>query len=286
VNIGARIALISLRAMVRSGFGKVAIKAGLTKALTRDKADLTVARVDSKSLRLRKATGRRIKIRKTSLMRKACLCLLEPVVTALARSAPVQGSLDAERSLLALYLTSREDYDVVYSRLTEETLLNAPHQEIKEALEGIGSNFNTMEDLQTKLMDRVAPVPVTARALVDIIYKAEDFRKQKPPVQVVLKESRARILKERLDLLSAAVRREMTSADENGSDQSTLQSRMMELTKLEHELPKLESLEQIEEFKKKIDTSPDNESLAEARCNIVTKYKQIRSNTSDGDPRE
>jgi hypothetical protein len=34
---------------------------------------------------------------------------------------------------------------------------------------------------------------------------------------------------------------------------------MMELTKLEHELPKLESLEQIEEFKKKIDTfSPDN----------------------------
>lgn len=177
----------------------------------------------------------------------------------ITRSAPVQGSLDAERSLLALYLTSREDYDVVYNRLTDETLLNAPHQEIKEALEGIGSNFNTMEDLQTKLMDRVAPVPITARALVDIIYKAEDFRKQKPPVQVVLKESRARILKERLDLLSAAVRKEMTSADENGSDQSTLQSRMMELTKLEHELPKLESLEQIEEFKKKIDTfSPDN----------------------------
>ncbi len=177
----------------------------------------------------------------------------------ISRSAPVQGSLDAERSLLALYLTSREDYDVVFGRLTEETLLNAPHQEIKEALEGIGSNFNTMEDLQTKLMDRVAPVPVTARALVDIIYKAEDFRKQKPPVQVVLKESRARILKERLDLLSAAVRREMTSADENGSDQSALQSRMMELTRLEHELPKLESLEQIEEFKSKIDAfSPDN----------------------------
>lgn len=177
----------------------------------------------------------------------------------IARSAPVQGSLDAERSLLALYLTSREDYDVVFGRLTEETLLNAPHQEIKEALEGIGSNFNTMEDLQTKLMDRVAPAPVTARALVDIIYKAEDFRKQKPPVQVVLKESRARILKERLDLLSAAVRREMTSADENGSDQSALQSRMMELTRLEHELPKLESLEQIEEFKSKIDAfSPDN----------------------------
>lgn len=177
----------------------------------------------------------------------------------IARSAPVQGSLDAERSLLALYLTSREDYDVVFGRLTEETLLNAPHQEIKEALEGIGSNFNTMEDLQTKLMDRVAPAPLTARALVDIIYKAEDFRKQKPPVQVVLKESRARILKERLDLLSAAVRREMTSADENGSDQSALQSRMMELTRLEHELPKLESLEQIEEFKSKIDAfSPDN----------------------------
>jgi hypothetical protein len=51
----------------------------------------------------------------------------------------------------------------------------------------------------------------------------------------------------------------MTSADENGSDQSALQSRMMELTRLEHELPKLESLEQIEEFKSKIDAfSPDN----------------------------
>lgn len=181
----------------------------------------------------------------------------------IARSAPVQGSLDAERSLLALYLTSREDYDVVFKRLTDETLLNAPHQEIKEALEGIGSNFNTMEDLQSKLMDRVAPVPITARALVDIIYKAEDFRKQKPPVQVVLKESRARILKERLDLLSAAVRREMTSADENGSDQSALQSRMMELTRLEHELPKLDSLEQIEEFKQKIDTfAPDSNGFS------------------------
>lgn len=70
--------------------------------------------------------------------------------------------------------------------------------------------------------------------------------------------------------MSAAVRKEMTSADENGSDQSTLQSRMMELTKLEHELPKLESLERMENSKRRlIRFLLTTESLAEARCNIV-----------------
>ncbi len=171
----------------------------------------------------------------------------------IAKSAPVSGSLDAERHLLALYLTSREDYQVVFDRLLDETLLNPAHQHIKEGLEGIGPNFHTMEDLQNSLMDRMAPFPDSARALVEIVLKAEEFRKQKPPVQVVLKESRARILKERLSLLITRMYGLLaTSADV--SDQTTLQSRIMELTQLETMvLPKVDSLEQIEELKRKID---------------------------------
>jgi len=181
------------------------------------------------------------------------------------RSAPVSGALDAERNLLGLYLTSREDYQVVFERLAGETLLNIAHRKIKEGLEGIGTTFHTMEDLQNRLMDRMAPHPDAARALVEIILKAEDFRKQKPPVQVVLKESWARILKERLALLTADAYTLLARADQV-SDQTALQSRMMELTQLESMLKKVDSLEDIEELKRKIDT-----------MNSIPEY---------GDPRE
>jgi DNA primase len=170
-----------------------------------------------------------------------------------ARRAPISGSLDAERSLLALYLTSHEDHQVVASRMADETLLNEFHQRIKEGLDGIGTTFQTMEDLQNNLLGRMGPYPDSAKALIEIILKAEEFRKQKPPVQIVLKESRARILKERISLLKTELRQRLDTTNEE-SEETALQSRIMELNQLDTKiLPQVESLEDIEELKRKID---------------------------------
>lgn len=170
-----------------------------------------------------------------------------------SRRAPVSGSLEAERSLLALYLTSHEDHQVVSARLADETLLNEAHQRIKEGLEGIGTSFHTMEDLQNNLLGRMGPYEDSAKALIEVIYKAEEFRKQKPPVQIVLKESRARILKERISFLKTELRRRLDTSQED-SEVTALQSRIMELNQLDTKvLPQAESLEDIEELKRRID---------------------------------
>jgi DNA primase catalytic core len=169
------------------------------------------------------------------------------------RRAPISGSFDAERSQLALYLTSREDYDVAARQLADDRLLNDFHQRIKEAIEGIGSNFATIEDLQSQLQDRLAPDAEAAKYLIDIILKAEEFKKQKMPVSVVLMESRARILKERLVLLKTALSGLMSRAEDD-SQAMALQSRIVELTQLDSVvLSKVETLEDLENAKRKLD---------------------------------
>jgi len=169
------------------------------------------------------------------------------------RQTPISGCFEAERQQLALYLTSREDYQVASKQLADDRLLNDFHQRIKEAIEGIGPNFATIEDLQSQLQDRLAPDSEAARYLIDIILKAEEFKKQKMPVLVVLMESRARILKERLTLLKTAVLGLMSRA-ENDSQAMALQSRIVELTQLDSVvLSKVETLEELEEVKRKLD---------------------------------
>ncbi|MBS1996594.1 MAG: DNA primase [Cyanobacteria bacterium SZAS LIN-2] len=169
------------------------------------------------------------------------------------RRAPISGCFEAERQLLALYLTSREDYDVAARQLADDRLLNDFHQRIKEAIEGVGPNFATIEDLQSQLQDRLAPDAEAARHLIDIILKAEEFKKQKMPVSVVLLDSRARILKERLTLLKTAISGLMSRAD-NDSEAMALQSRIVELTQLDTVvLSKVETLEDLEKAKARLD---------------------------------
>ena len=169
------------------------------------------------------------------------------------KRAPISGSFEAERSQLALYLTSREDYDVAARQLADDRLLNDFHQRIKEAIEGIGPNFATIEDLRSQLQDRLAPDAEAAKHLIDIIIKAEEFKKQKMPVSVVLMESRARILKERLGLLKTALSRQMSSTEDD-SQAMALQSKIVELTQLDTAvLSRVESLEDLESVKRKLD---------------------------------
>ncbi|HNN63879.1 MAG TPA: hypothetical protein PKH78_12590, partial [Candidatus Obscuribacter sp.] len=174
------------------------------------------------------------------------------------RRGPLSGSVEAERALLALFLTSKEDYDVVYTALADERLLSPMHQEIKNAVYGVGSTFSTMEDLQYQLMDRLAPDPQASKALIEVILKVEEFRKQKVPVQVVLKESRARLLKERLTLLISRTRGQLAS-DVDESVATLLQGRIKELSTLDSTvLPKIETVEELEELKRKLDAIEDD----------------------------
>lgn len=175
------------------------------------------------------------------------------------RRGPLSGSVEAERALLALFLTSKEDYDVVYTALADERLLSPMHQEIKNAVYGVGSTFSTMEDLQYQLMDRLAPDPQASKALIEVILKVEEFRKQKVPVQVVLKESRARLLKERLTLLISRTRGQLAS-DVDESVATLLQGRIKELSTLDSTvLPKIETVEELEELKRKLDAIEDDQ---------------------------
>ncbi|MFN8554130.1 MAG: hypothetical protein U0103_21860 [Candidatus Obscuribacterales bacterium] len=64
-------------------------------------------------------------------------------------SGPGQSHyVEAEQQLLALYFTSREDYDRTAAALENEYFLTPVNQFIKECIEGVGTDFNTVEDLQ------------------------------------------------------------------------------------------------------------------------------------------
>jgi hypothetical protein len=120
-----------------------------------------------------------------------------------------------------------------------------------------------MEDLQHLLLDRLGPSRYGSKPLVEVIYKAEEFRKQKVSVQVVLKESRARLLKERLTLLISAMRgRLATEGDE--SLVTELQGRIVDLTRLEMTMPRIETIEELEDFKRKLDAIEDAQKVSTA----------------------
>lgn len=162
------------------------------------------------------------------------------------------GHLEAERQLLALYLTSRDDYKRVSSALTDETFIEPVHQRIKEALDGIGSQFNTAEDLQYRLMDRLAPDGEAKRVMVDLILMVDEIRKQKAPVDVMLNEARARILKERLIQLKGRLRAHMSLAA-GELEQNALGSKINQLLQLEtFVLPSAKNEDELNEVRRKI----------------------------------
>ena len=164
------------------------------------------------------------------------------------------GYLEAERQLLALFLLSRDDYERAWSALCNEHFIDPLHQKIKDSIEGIGSQFNTMEDLQFKLQDRLASEQAVSQVLVDIILKVDELNKQKTPVEVILKEGRARILQEKIIREGNRLRELLTIA---GSDDELdrLSSKIGQLKYLETALlPNAKSEEELDDVKRKIET--------------------------------
>jgi DNA primase len=168
------------------------------------------------------------------------------------QNMPKSGYIEAERQLLALYLVSKQYFEHLRDILQEDRFIDASHQRIKEEIEGIGK-FVSGQDFQLQLMDRVAADPEVSRCLVDIIYKVEEIQRQNPPLEVILKEARARILLERLNIEKPKlrIRLQQATSEEEATD---LQSRILRLKHLEqNELPAVQTQNDLEQVKLKVD---------------------------------
>ena len=60
------------------------------------------------------------------------------------RRRPDQGDIAANISILGLYLTSREDYELIDPQIKHDKLSTIFHQAIKQAIDEIGPGFNTI----------------------------------------------------------------------------------------------------------------------------------------------
>jgi hypothetical protein len=92
-----------------------------------------------------------------------------------------------------------------------------------------------VQDLQYKLMDRLAPDKEAATALIEVILKVEEVRKQNAPIHVLLLQLRVRLLQERASRALAKLRTMLSSAQDD-SEQAQLQSKIFELQGLDRNL--------------------------------------------------
>jgi DNA primase len=169
------------------------------------------------------------------------------------KNAPRAGHIEAERQLLALFLMSKDDHEAAREALVDDRLIEPVHQQIKEAVEGIG-RFTTTEDFQLQLMDRLGPDPQAAAALIDIILKVDELQRQNLPREVILKDNRARILRELLNQGKNRLRGLLPTASSD-QEQSDLQSKIMTLQLLEtRALREAQTDDQLADIRRQIDS--------------------------------
>jgi DNA primase len=169
------------------------------------------------------------------------------------KNAPKAGYIEAERHILALYLMSHDDHELVRETVMDDRFVDPVHQRIKEAIEGVGK-FNNVDDLQFRLMDRLGPDSEASAVLVDVILKVQDLTRQNLPREVILKEARARILQEKLLQAKSRLRALLPTASSD-EEQELLQSRIMQLRQLETQaLQTAQTDDEIADLRRKIDS--------------------------------
>ncbi|MBX9568196.1 MAG: DNA primase [Candidatus Obscuribacterales bacterium] len=173
----------------------------------------------------------------------------EPARPAAAKNAPKAGFNEAELSLLALYLQSSQDYDLMRRRLVNQQLTDTVYQRMKEAIEGIG-RFITPEDFWAQLQDRLAPDLEATQRLWDLSSKAEEIKKQKLPISVILKDSESRIVREKLIRATNALSLQIKQKP-GEEEELKLSLKISQLTRLQMELQR--TPDDIEEVKRKLD---------------------------------
>lgn len=169
-----------------------------------------------------------------------------------SRGGLIDGTVKAEQCLLALFLTDRDGYDQAREALQEEVFITPAHQRIKDTIYAIGSNFNNLEDLEYKLRDRLAPEREPSAALVEVILKAEEMGRQKGTVAALLTDFRTKLINERINLAKLKLSSLLKLGKED-SEQVVLQSKILELERIGRNLPKLTSLSEIGDLKRKIE---------------------------------
>jgi DNA primase len=142
------------------------------------------------------------------------------------------GSHMAEQQLLALFLTSRSDYEIASQSLIEENFIDDVHQRIKDAFFGVGSQFSTIEDLQFKVMDRLAPDPEASKAMVEVILKAEEFRSQNISTSAIMLEGKTRLMQERIQVETNKLSSRLRAANDE-QEQEQFQRQMFQLKQLQ-----------------------------------------------------
>jgi len=174
-------------------------------------------------------------------------------------SGGLAGVLEAERNLFALLLSSREDYAQAFPVVADFSFNVPAHQVLKDAFVGVGDQFATIAELTDRIMDRAAPNQAAAAALVDIILKVEEFRKQQRPAEVVIKDSFARLVKERLELANRQMRAQLADPSLPENELIDLQVKISDLRKLqESDLPTACTLEDLNDLTIKIDRITDS----------------------------
>lgn len=168
------------------------------------------------------------------------------------KNAPKTGYIEAERNLLALYLMSKEDHLSVHEALSEDRFADTVHQRIKEAIEGVGK-ITTMDDFQYRLMDRLAGDHEASGVLVDLMLRVDEMKKQNSPSEVILKDARARILKEILNDGQNRLRALLPTASTD-EEQVLLQSKIIQFKQIEQQMLVAQTEDQLADLKRRIDS--------------------------------
>ena len=173
----------------------------------------------------------------------------EPSRPTVAKNAPKEGLNEAELSLLALYLQSSQDYDRMRRRLENQELTDEVYQRMKEAIDGVG-RFTTSEDFWAQLQDRLAPDLEATQRLWDLSAKAEEIKKQKLPISVILKDSESRIVREKLIRATNAFSLQIKQKPSE-EEELKLSLKISQLTRLQMELQR--TPDDIDVVKRKLD---------------------------------
>ena len=149
-----------------------------------------------------------------------------------AKNAPKAGSHEAELSILALFLQSKEDYELLHRKLKDQRLTNPVHQRMKDAMDEIG-RFSTPEDFWTQLQDKLAPDLEATQALWDLTGKAEEIKKQNMPISVILNDYEARMVGEKLikatNALSLQIKQKPSEEEEEKLSLKITQLKMLQI---------------------------------------------------------
>ncbi len=123
-------------------------------------------------------------------------------------SRPADPLEDAESSLLSLFLVSLEQFDFVSRQMADWHFDNPAHARIREAIEGAGSGFLSVDELFEELAVRLVLDREACQILNNrLIQKAEEIRRQDIDLSVLLADFQIKAYMLRLERVIGSLRR-------------------------------------------------------------------------------